>query len=94
MLSPSGASLPIGERSGLPEGPSLEASTVVLRTGQEASVVVAFNDVNVGQLPCLEADSLRITPAGSPDAIEIPLVPSGEVCDRTLWVAPFAASSG
>ncbi len=94
MLSPSGTSLPIGERSGLPEGPSLEASTVVLRTGQEASVVVAFSDVNVGQLPCLEAGSLRITPTGSADAIEVPLVPSGEVCDRTVWVAPFATSSG
>jgi hypothetical protein len=94
MLSPSGTPLPIVQRSGLPEGPSLESSTVVLGAGQEASVVVAFSDVNVGQLPCLEAGSLRITPTGSPDAIEIPLVPSGEVCDRTVWVAPFAASSG
>ncbi len=93
MLSPSGTSLPIGERSGLPEGPSLEASTVVLRTGQEASVVVAFSDVNVGQLPCLEAGSLRITPTGSSDAIDVPLVPTGEVCDRTVWVAPFVVSN-
>jgi hypothetical protein len=94
MLSPSGTSLPIGERSGLPEGPSLEASPVVLRPGQEASVVVAFSDVNVGNLPCLEAGTLRITTTGSADALEVPLVPSGEVCDRTVWVAPFAASSG
>jgi hypothetical protein len=94
MLSPSGTSLPIGERAGLPEGPSLEASTVVLQTGQEASVVAAFNDVNVGQLPCLKAGSLRITPTGSTGALEVPLVPSGEVCNRTVWVAPFAASSG
>ncbi|MEP7032979.1 MAG: DUF4232 domain-containing protein [Actinomycetota bacterium] len=93
MLSPSGTSLPIGERSGLPEGPSLEASPVVLRAGEEASVVVAFSDVNVGQLPCLEAGSLSITPTGSADAIEIPLAPSGQVCDRTVWVAPFAASN-
>ena len=94
MLSPSGTSLPIGGRVGLPEGPSLEPSTVVLRTGQEASVVVAFNDVNVGQRTCLQAGSLRITPTGSTGALEVRLVPTGEVCDRTVWVAPFAASSG
>lgn len=94
MLSPSGTPLPIRERSGLPEGPSLEASTVFLRAGEEASVVVAFSDVNVGQLPCLEAGSLRITPTGSADALEVPLVPSGEVCDRTVWVAPFGTFNG
>lgn len=94
MLSPSGTPLPIRERSGLPEGPSLEASTVVLRAGEEASVVVAFTDVNVRQLPCLEAGLLRITPTGSGGALEVPLVPSGEVCDRTVWVAPFGTFNG
>ena len=52
------------------------------------------NGVNFGQLPCLEAGSLRITPTGSTGALEVPLAPTGEVCDRTVWVAPFGASSG
>jgi hypothetical protein len=92
MLDPSGTALAVQERSGLPQGPSLEASTVVLQQGQEASVVVAFSDVNVGPLPCLQVGSLRITPEGSSDGLEVPLVPGGEVCDGTVWVAPFVAS--
>jgi hypothetical protein len=93
-LSPSGTLLPIQDRSGLPEGPSLEASTVLLRQGEEAAVVVAYSDVNMGPQLCLTAGSLRITPTGSADALEVPLVPGAEVCDRTLWVAPFAAFNG
>jgi hypothetical protein len=94
MQSPSGAVLPVRERFGLPEGPSLEASTFVLRAGEEASVVVAFSDVNVGQLPCREVGSLRITPADPAGALEVRLSPGGEVCDGTVWVAPFGVFSG
>jgi len=92
MLDPSGAVLAVQEQQGLPQGPALEASTVVLQQGREASVVVAFSDVNVGPLPCLQVGSLTITPEGSSDALEVPLVPGGEVCGGTVWVAPFAAS--
>jgi hypothetical protein len=92
MLDPSGTALAVQEQPGLPQGPSLEASTVVLQQDQEASFVVAFSDVNVGALPCLQVGSLRITPEGSSDALEVPLVPGGEVCDGTVWVAPFIAS--
>lgn len=92
MLDPSGTALAVQEQPGLPQGPSLEASTVVLQQGQEASVVVAFSDVNVGSLPCLQVGSLRVTPEGSSDALEVPLAPGGEVCDGRVWVAPFVAS--
>jgi hypothetical protein len=93
MLDPSGTALAVQEQPGLPQGPSLEASTVVLQQDQEASFVVAFSDVNVGALPCLQVGSLRITPEGSSDALEVPLVPGGEVCDGTVWVAPFVSSA-
>jgi hypothetical protein len=92
MLDPSDAALAVQEQPGLPQGPSLEASTVVLQQGQEASVVVAFSDVNVGSLPCFQVASLRITPEGSSDGFEVPLAPGGEVCGGTVWVAPFVAS--
>jgi hypothetical protein len=92
MLDPSGTALAVQEQPGLPQGPALEASTVVLQHGEEASVVVAYSDVNVGPLPCLQASSLRITPEGSSDALEVPLSPGGEVCGGIVWVAPFVAS--
>jgi hypothetical protein len=94
MLDPSGSALAVQEQPGLPQGPSLQASTVVLHQGQEASVVVAYSDVNVGPLPCLQVGSLRITPEGSSEALEAPLAPGGEVCGGTMWVAPFVSSVG
>jgi hypothetical protein len=92
MLDPSGTALAVQEQPGLPQGPSLQASTVVLQQGQEAAVTVAYSDVNVGPLPCLQVSALRITPEGSSDGLEVPLVPSGEVCGGTVWVAPFVAA--
>jgi len=94
MLDPSGAALAVQEQPGLPQGPSVEPSTVLLQQGQEASIVVAFSDVNVGELPCFQVGSLRITPEGSSDGLVVALVPGGEVCGGIVWVAPFLASTG
>lgn len=94
MLSASGEALPVRERPGLPEGPSLEVSTVTLRPTEEASVVIAYTDVTVGSLPCLRARSLGIAPAGSGGQLEVPLETGAEVCGGKVWVAPFAALVG
>jgi hypothetical protein len=94
MLGSSGAPLPVERRPGLPEGPSLEPSTVVLSRGEEAELVVAFTDVAVGQLSCLRVSALRITPMGSGGALDVPVVEGTQVCSRTVWAAPFAAYTG
>jgi hypothetical protein len=93
LLDPSGAVLPVDARAGLPEGPSLQPSTVVLYPGDEAELVVAFSDVNVGDQPCFPVGAVRITP-GLGGGVDVPLDPGAEICSRTVWAAPFAAPTG
>ncbi|GEM_PF-578072 len=93
-LGPSGTPLSVEVRSGLPEGPALQPSTVTLGPGDEASLVVAFSDVTDGNLPCLNLAEIRIAVPGSSGSVEVVLPRGGQVCTRVLWVAPFAASAG
>lgn len=88
LLDASGASLRVREQTGLPEGPSLEPSTLLLHPGQTATVTIATHDVNVGAQPCVEASSARISPTGG-GGIDVALPSVTEVCDGNVWVAPF-----
>jgi hypothetical protein len=93
-LGPSGTPLPVEVRSGLPEGPALQPSTVTLGPGDEASLVVAFSDVTAGNLPCLNLAEIRIAVPGSSGSVEVVLPRGGQVCARVIWAAPPTASSG
>ncbi len=93
-MSPEGSGLPLRMRPGVAEGPARQASTLVLRPGQQASVVIAYSDVIVGNLACFRAGSLRITPTGDGGAVVVRLSSPWIVCGRTLWVAPVTASWG
>ncbi|HZP90530.1 MAG TPA: DUF4232 domain-containing protein [Actinomycetota bacterium] len=92
-LDPSGSPLPVEVRAGLPEGPALQPSTVTLRSGDEASLVVAFSDVTAGSRPCLHLGGVRVAVPGSSGSVEVPMEPAGQLCAGILWVAPLAAST-
>jgi Protein of unknown function (DUF4232) len=90
MLGASGTPLPVREHAGLSGAPTSHPTTVALHPRERARLVVAFIDVNIRELRCLDARTLRIRPLRARGALQVPLGSGSVVCNRTIWVSPFA----
>jgi hypothetical protein len=84
-----GASVPLDERTDLPDGLVRRPLPVTLHPGGFALLQIASSDVQtVGGRDSVTA--LRITPSAASGTVDVD-TPGALICGRVLWVTPFTA---
>jgi hypothetical protein len=90
VLGPTGAQLPVHERTDFPDGRARQPSTVTLQPEGFAMLGFAFNDIQETGARCEAVKTLRITPADAGGTVDIDSL-TGQICGGVIWITPFTA---